>query len=171
MNKYFLAYSLPTALKAHIQQEYSRLFGRLYPVNLPHITLLPPFTSSESNIENTAIKALGSLGQNPIVAYPSPPKYFVQKDKIIPYIPLIPIEPFLLLHHNLEDALEPHIDYDLAPYESGHLPPYLPHITLDYKLPVDELPKLASWKNPDRSFKFSAPSVFSYTNSGWQPLK
>ena len=182
--RYILSLLLPEVIDQAIRTNYTQLSGHPLAINHLHVTLLPTFTLKPGYDINIVQEMLfGDAGissaaprsrvePNNITERQSyhfgPPAFFYPKVNLIGnpilYLPVLPPDPLIELNSYLVSHISYLVDFDLSLYDNHQLPPYLPHLSLDYNFQGNQNATL-TWQllPPNTTFNLGEPLLFQET--------
>jgi len=144
MQNYIVILKIPKNIENKIKSSYKETYDKNIPIKNLHLTLLPPFSlkSKESlellknNIKkNKPVKITASYGT---------PNLFGNPQETILYLPIEPEKEITKLHEKINNENKNLINFETSLYHTDEVPPFLPHISLDYNFTYNSttLPKL-----------------------------
>ncbi|OGV91336.1 hypothetical protein A2783_05170 [Microgenomates group bacterium RIFCSPHIGHO2_01_FULL_45_11] len=136
MPRYVIVFRLPPAIDAALRQTFEMVLNQKSPIDILHLTLIPPFFLKPEVTEEKLIRIVKTIQSQPITIALTSLGQFQSLGKTIIYVSVAPEAPLQTLSQKLSQTLITTIDYDLSLYDDRHLPPYHPHVSLHYALPT-----------------------------------
>jgi len=143
--RYAIVYLLPPALVQLLRTNYLKLSGQPLTLDHLHLTLIPSFFLNPGTSLTSFITSHTQVCDRTVVCALGTPKFFNTHNRYILYLPVLNPEPLITLHDYLVNRLSDYLNFDLSVYDQPILPPYLPHVTIDYHFTGDQTPAL-SWQ-------------------------
>lgn len=132
MQNYIVVYSIPNTVERKIKNVYQEIFNKTLPIKNLHLTLLPPF----SLINKDTLKKLKTFTKNvkesKIEANIASPELFTNPGETILYLPVEPKKKIIKVFDKLNTFSKDLIKFETSLYHTDEVPPFLPHISLDY---------------------------------------
>ncbi len=172
MQNYIIVYSLPKPIEEKIRKAYLEVFNKPLPIKNLHLTLLPPFSLIEKDGLNK-IKAY--LRKNKILkinASISTPNLFVNPGETILYLPVEPKKEISKFYEKLSTFSKDLIKIETSLYHTDEIPPFLPHISLNYDFTFNSKSLTGlSEKLDNVNFILSKPTLMIKNASGsWETI-
>jgi|GEM_PF-3039603 len=132
MQNYIVILKVSKNGEAKIRDSYKKTYDKKLPISNLHLTLLPPFSLKE-NVEVKDIKkAINSLGKINLKTTFGKPNLFKNPKETILYLPAEPEEKIKSYYEKLTKLTDLLINLETSLYHTDEVPPFLPHISLDY---------------------------------------
>ena len=161
MQNYMVAFNPPRRLDGQLRVAFHKTFNKHIDIINLHLTLLPPFSLRNKGQEADLMKGVKKFE----FTYPNltfgQAGLFKNPDRTILYVPILPEKPFQSLHKKMVSLFEKVIEFETTAYPDNQVPPFIPHISLDYGFIFSEdiLSKLDT-NLPKISFTLIGPRLF-----------
>lgn len=130
--KYAVCYLAPDYVRQVFDAAYRRVTGRELPVQKLHLSVSYSFFLHDDYSEEWLFNTVASIKLPSIAAFVSGIFVFEHDGRKILYARIEPASEFLVIHKQLLPLLRRGTTYDTSVFAHGILPPFLPHISLDY---------------------------------------
>lgn len=136
-SRFMIAYMIPEETRQELSLLCQTAIGKPFEIDTPHITIIPPFFLLPNIAEQVGVEqienSISRFAHQSIIATAERIDQFVQEDGNIVYLEIEPEDKFTVLHDQLENSLLEIIQIDIAPYASGIVPEFKPHLSIAYK--------------------------------------
>lgn len=137
VQKYIVAFNLPTDTDQEIREAYEKVYSKDIPIENLHLTIFPPFSLVDISIPQVKDELRGSAGdQFPVRLGRT--GFFKHKGKKILFIIVKPGQFLEEYHAKLNSRIEGKVEFDTSIYKEAKVPKFLPHISLDYDFSFPE---------------------------------
>lgn len=170
MKNYIVAFELPRSVDQKVRGAFENTFNRDLPISNLHITLLPPFSLQSIDLSELK-KRVYKVALDPPIVVLGMPGVFRNKDKNNLFMK-VQSESLEGYYKRLKTSLKSVIKFDTSMYESNTLPPFLPHLSLDYDFAVKENSYSSIEKFiPKNAFKLLGPEIYGQRNKDvWEKV-
>lgn len=172
MQNYIVVYDLPKKIDKEIKLAYEATFKKKLPILNLHLTLLPPFSLIEQKNLTLLKENINKLKSISISANLFSPSLFRNPGETILYLPVNPEKELSKVHDKLESISKDMIKFETSLYHTDEVPPFLPHISLDYNFTFNSKTLIKLEENlKDTNFKLTNPILMVQNPSGkWKEL-
>ena len=152
-----IALAVPEKVRTQLDGISQTVLQMPLKVRTPHLTLIPPFTTAEPTQKIVDIVQGNGLNLSKTELSLSRLQFFHQHRR---HVLVSSVEPTALvtdLHTLILEKVQSFIQIDLSPYSDGILPPFDPHITLNYNARLIDEKVLRETQPLLQNIKFHLP--------------
>lgn len=159
-------------VEARIRSAYENTFGESLPIKNLHLTLIPPFSVNKKEDLKSIKEYLDKLINKIITLRIGQPNLFVNPGETILYLPLEPKAEITKIYNNLNSFSKNLIKIETFPYHTDEVPPFLPHISLDYSFKYNSQTLIGLASNlTGEEIKLNKLTIMAKTKSGnWKVI-
>lgn len=132
MQNYIVVFILPSELQKKIKEIYRKTFNKDLTITNLHLTFLPPFSLKEDVDLKTVKENLKKFKKTKIKAFFSSPDLFRNPGETILFLPVEPKGKITDLYERINNQNKNLIKFETSLYHTDEVPPFLPHVSLDY---------------------------------------
>jgi 2'-5' RNA ligase len=167
MQNYIVAYLIPPKFGDKIRSVYENIFKKALPIENLHLTLIPPFSVENKKDLDSVKKYLDKFKNKVITLKAGEANLFVSPGESILYLPLEPKGEITKIYNNLNSFSKNLIKIETSLYHSDEVPPFLPHISLDYNFKYNSQTLLSLTSNiAGEEIRLKKLTMMSKTPSG-----